>query len=177
MNRVAKRYAKALFGLAEERKILDELEKDLEQMAEVLSGSPDLAAMLQNPLISEQDKFGVLNEVFSRGMQQTTIHFLHLLADKKRLAILPDAIEAFHYMMLQHQNTVEAELISAVQLSENQVNEIRKNMEDLTGKTLRLEKKIDADIIGGFVVRVEDLIIDNSIRNQLEKLRETLATR
>lgn len=177
MNRVAKRYAKALFGLASESKILDKTESDLGQIEEVISGNPELAHLLINPLVSDHDKFLVLDEIFRQKLQQTSINFLHLLADKKRIAILPDTIDAFKQMMLEFHNTVEAELISAVELSDSQVGQIQKNMEDLTGKTLRLEKHIDTDIIGGFVVKVEDIIIDNSIRNQLEKLRERLTAR
>lgn len=177
MERVAKRYAKALFGLAAESDQLEKTESDLKLIEETIAGNPDLEKLLRNPLVSDQDKFKVLDEVFRKKLQITSVHFLNLLADKKRIDIIPEIIEAFQLMMLEFTNTVEAELISAVELSEKQIAKIQQNIEDLTGKTLRLDKRIDPDIIGGFVVKVEDIIIDNSMRNQLGKLRDSLVAR
>ena len=177
MERVAKRYAKALFGLALDNDELENTESDLKQIEAVITGNPDLEKLLRNPLVSDQDKFNVLDEIFRNKLQTTSVHFLNLLADKKRIAFLSEVIEAFEQMMLEYTNTVNAELISAVELSEEQIGKIQKNIEDLTGKKLHVDKKIDPHIIGGFVVKVEDIIIDNSMRNQLGKLRESLAAR
>ena len=177
MERVAKRYAKALFGLAAEENILETIESDVNLINQVVAENADLSSMLGNPLINNQDKFNVLKEVFAEKIGTLSLNFLDLLARKKRLLILPDAIEAFNFMMLKYHNTVEAELVSAVELSADQTGKIQEGIESITGKKLRLEKRLDPDIIGGFIVKVEDVVIDNSIRYQLAKLHEKLVTR
>jgi len=176
LERVAKRYAKALFGLAAEEKILETIETDVNMIDQVIAENEDLADMLGNPLINNQDKFSVLKEIFAKKINILSLNFLDLLARKKRLLILPDAIEAFNSMMLEYRNTVEAELVSAVELSDEQAGTIQEGIESITGKKLRLEKRLDPDIIGGFIVKVEDVVIDNSIRYQLAKLHEKLVT-
>jgi F-type H+-transporting ATPase subunit delta len=97
-----------------------------------------------------------------------------MVTEKKRIALLPAIIDVFHRLVLAYRNTVEGELVSAVALNETQVEKIKTNIETMIGKSVLLKEDIDTSIIGGFVVRVEDLVIDNSIRYQLEKLREKL---
>jgi F-type H+-transporting ATPase subunit delta len=174
LNRVAKRYAKALFELAADEKILEKIETDVNLIDQVVKENPDLSNMLGNPLINNQDKFNILKEIFTEKIKDLSLNFLDLLARKKRLAILADAIEAFNSMMLKYRNTVEAELVSAVELSVEQAGKIQEGIESITGKKLRLEKRLDPDIIGGFIVKFEDVVIDNSIRYQLAKLHEKL---
>jgi F-type H+-transporting ATPase subunit delta len=173
---VAKRYAKALFELAAEEKILETIESDISLIDQVTAENTDLADMLGNPLINNQDKFSVLKEIFAGKINALSLNFLDLLAQKKRLMLLPDMVAAFNSMMLKYHNTVEAELVSAVELSADQADKIQKSIESMTGKKLRMEKRLDPEIIGGFVVKVEDVVIDNSIRYQLAKLHEKLIT-
>ena len=80
-------------------------------------------------------------------------------------------------MMLAHNNTVEAELISAVELEQKQIEAIKNHLQKTLGKNVLMSAKIQPEILGGFVVRVQDVVIDNSIRLQLNKLREKLMTR
>ena len=86
MSRVAKRYAKALFSLALEENILDKVSVDLDQMTELDAQNDEFSALLANPLINEKDKLSALQEIFSGKVEVTTIFFLKLLADKKRMA-------------------------------------------------------------------------------------------
>ena len=177
MNRVAKRYAKALFELAEELKILKKTQADVQTLKETLTENPELTRILANPLLNELEKFRILQKIFSAKFQPLTINFLKLLSHKKRLALLAEVIEAFEQKMLEYNNTIEAQVISAVELSAEQLGQIRQSIQTLTGKKLLLEKQLDPGILGGFVVKVQDVVIDNSIRYQLEKLREKLVAR
>ncbi len=174
MSRVAKRYAKALFELAEEEKILNKVEADVAQFASLSSESAEFSALLSNPLINEKEKFNILKELFSNKVQPLTLDFLNLLSVKKRLGILPDIAQEFRAMMLNFANKIEGELISAVKLSPDQVDHIRSNMEKMTGKNVLLDEKIDKSVLGGFIVRIEDWVLDNSVRYQLSKLRDKL---
>jgi len=176
LSRVAKRYAKALFELAVEEKLLSKVEADLQQIAAVIEGSEDFRNLLPNPLIADQDKVKLVLPLFEGRVQPVTLNFLALLAQKKRLSVLPDIIVQFNQMMLVHRNVVEAEVISAVELSAEQTERIKTQVEHLIGKNLLLKTRTERSLIGGFIVKVQDIVIDNSIRHHLDKLRERLAT-
>lgn len=177
MSRVAKRYAKALFALALEENLLEKISADLDQITELGSQSAEFRTLLSNPLINEKDKLSALEEILSGKVEPITLSFLKLLADKKRIAFLPGITEEFRRMMLRHANQVEGELISAVALTPGQVSTIKSRIEEITGKVVLLTEKLDQTVLGGFIVKVEDWVLDNSIRYQLSKLREKLIAR
>jgi len=177
LNRVAKRYTKALFELAQERKILDKVEKDMEQIGKIIDESQDFRDFLTNPLISESTKQKIIRELLANRIQKVTFQFLELLTEKRRISILPAVVEQFREMLLAYRHILEGELISAVPLEKKQFEAIKKHLEDMLGQTVTLQRKIQPEIIGGFVVRIQDLVIDNSIRLQLNKLREKLSAR
>lgn len=174
MSRVAQRYAKALFQLGVEENKLEQLENDLTQIENLLSESDEFQSFIANPLISEIEKAKILAELFEGKLSDTGYNFLQLLTEKKRSFILPDIVDQFHLLLHQHRNILKGELVSVVNLSDTQVEGIKRNIEKMTGKTVIFEKRLDPSIIGGFIVKVEDIIIDNSIRYQLSKLRERL---
>jgi F-type H+-transporting ATPase subunit delta len=174
LSRVAKRYVRALFGLAVEKQSLDAVESDLEQIGLLLESSAEFRSFLSNPLIGDPERLAVVRELFENKVQPITFQFLHLLSDKKRLDTLPDVVQIFKKMLLQRRQIVEGELISAVELESAQEAAIRKQMETMIGKQVKLTRRIDPGILGGFVLRFEDVVIDNSVRNQLIKLREKL---
>jgi len=177
LNRVARRYTKALFELAQEQKILSKIDHDMQLIRKLIEESSDFQDFLSNPLIAEAQKQDILKEIFEKKVEQLTLNFLELLASKRRIAALPAIATQFRDMMLKYQNIVEGELISAVPLDREQSDLINKYLEKMIGKTIRLEQKIQPEIIGGFVVRVQDMVIDSSIRLQLNKLREKLTAR
>ena len=177
MNRVAKRYSKAIFELALEKDLLDKIEQDFVFLENLLTESEEMPQYLANPLITENKKIEMLAGVVGKKVSEVTFNFLQLLASRRRLRILPAILENFRLMMLEHRNIVEGELISAVELEEKQVNAIKQHLENMLGKNVQLSTKIKPDILGGFVVRVQDVVIDNSIRLQLSKLREKLMAR
>jgi len=127
-----------------------------------------------NPLIGESEKAKILAELFKGKLSAAGYNFLQLLTSKKRSSLLPDAIEQFRLLLHQHRHILKGELVSVVELSDTQVGKIKDSVEKMTGKTVIFDKRLDPSIIGGFIVKVEDIIIDNSIRFQLNKLRERL---
>ena len=177
MNRVAKRYTKAIFQLALEKNILEQVERDFAFLKKLLVKNSDLPLYLSNPLITDDKKIEMLSKVIGSNINEITYRFLHLMASKRRLRFLPDVLENFRLMMLAHNNTVEAELISAVELEQKQIEAIKDHLQKTLGKNVLMSSKIQPEILGGFVVRVQDVVIDNSIRLQLNKLREKLMTR
>jgi F-type H+-transporting ATPase subunit delta len=177
LSRVAKRYAKALFGLAKDQGKLDKVETDFNELDKLIDKSSEFGAFLLNPLISGSDKSMMLKDLFKGKVDDLTFNFIQLINEKKRSSLLPDVILQFKSMMLEYNNQVEGELISAVELSKNQVNQIQQNIETATGKSVILKQRIETDVIGGFVLKIQDRVFDNSIRCQLNKLREKFIAR
>ena len=174
MKRIARRYAKALFELAVESREIDSIEKDFEAISGILEQQDEFKAFLENPLINEHRKYQVVQELFKDKLDAITFNFVLMVTEKKRIELLPAIIEEFRHFILKHRNMVEGELVSAVSLDSEQADKIKTNIETLIGKSVLLKEDVDEEIIGGFVVKVEDLVIDNSIRYQLNKLREKL---
>jgi len=166
-----------LFELAQERQMLDKVEKDMEEIRKLIDESDDFREFLANPLITESAKQEIVRELFADRIQPLTLQFLELLTEKRRIAILPAVVEQFREMLLEYQHILEGELISAVPLEKKQFESIKKHLENMLGQTVTLQSKIQPEIIGGFVVRIQDMVIDNSIRLQLNKLREKLSAR
>lgn len=177
MSRVAKRYAKALFAQAKEESLLTEVGNDLNLISVLNRQSRDFNVFLSNPIINEKEKIKVLREMFRGKVQQLTLRFLTLLSEKRRIPFLPQTADEFRLMMLENAGEVEGELISAQKLNPGQIEKIKLKVERITGKTVFLSEKVDKTVLGGFIVKVEDWVLDNSIRYQLAKLREQLATR
>ncbi len=174
MNRVAKRYAKALFQLALEEQNIEAIEADVDNIRSILQRDESLSAFLANPLISESKKANVLKDVFKGKTETLTYNFLLLLAKKKRASLLSEVVYVFRLLLLEYRNQTEGELVSARELNEDQLEQIKKNVESATGKSVQFKHRIDDELLGGFIVRVGDKVIDSSIRYHLIKLREQL---
>ncbi|MBD3226229.1 MAG: ATP synthase F1 subunit delta [Caldithrix sp.] len=177
MNRVAKRYAKALFEQAREDDELNKIENDIQNIRSVIENNQDFKTFLASPLVSEDQKSEVLNQVFKDRTQQLTMNFIGLLAQKKRMMILNEIFISFADYVMDYRNQVKAQLISATELTKEQIDEIRKNVQSFIGKEVQLDVQINSKLIGGFVVKVEDKVIDNSIRYRLDTIREHLVAR
>ena len=176
MSRVAKRYAKAIFELSIETEVFETVESEFIQIEENIKDSAELEKFLINPLISHLKKGEVIGELFRGKVSDLTYRFLLLVAKKGRLAVLPEIIDQFKRFSMKYRNQVEGELFSAVSLSGEQISKIRKIIENMTGKIVVLKEKVNVDILGGFIVRIEDKLIDVSVRSNLEKMKKRLIT-
>ena len=174
MSRVAIRYSKALFELAVEKKLVESIQQDLAMIDTLCSENPDFDALLTNPLIDEAAKAKILSEMFDKNVNELTNRFLQLLSKKRRIGFLREIIEHYNHRLLDYQGVLPAVLLSADKLSREQVAQIKERMEMITGKSLQLVEKQDPQILGGFIIRMRDTIVDLSIRTQLDKLRTQL---
>ena len=174
MSRISIRYAKALFSLAQDEKKLDKVANDLSELKKLLGGSVDFNTFVLNPLISGSKKAGILKALFSDKLDPLTMDFLYLLSNKKRVNLLDQILLRFEELLLKHRNQIVAKLTSPSSLDSKQLDAIKTNIEKMTQKSVLLETTEDASLIGGFTVKIEDIIIDNSVRYQLAKLKEKL---
>ena len=179
MNRdpAVRRYARALFNLGKKAgpDRLSEYAKDLAALIQAMKQEPKLMDFFKSPLFSIEEKRSVAGVVLkSLGASAHVRDFCFLLADKSRLALLPDIQEAFGALLDEEQGIVRGELITAVPLSEARQSDVRARLEKQAGHKLALVFSVDADILGGIMLRAGDRVLDASVRAQLGRLKETI---
>jgi F-type H+-transporting ATPase subunit delta len=170
---LARRYARALFALAEGRSEHEKVGKDLRALADIMKESAELARTLANPAIPGSSRRKVMEGLMQRlGVTPTTTNFVKLLVDRDRLSALPDIARELDRMIDDKAGRIAAEVVSATALSPAQVGELTKRLEKLSGKKVQLTTRQDPELLGGVVAKVGDVIYDGSLRRQLERLRE-----
>ena len=174
MSRIASRYGKALFQLAKEQGNVDRILDDLLWLEQVIAGSAELCTILSNPLIRGEDKAKIITNIGKDTMDDLTCRFVELLCRKRRSEIIREVIRQYENYVLDLKGIMKSKIISAVALNDEQSEKIKKRISQLTGKTVRLEQDVNKDLIGGFIIKLEDKVIDLSIRGQLEVLRKQL---
>jgi F-type H+-transporting ATPase subunit delta len=173
------RYARALFDitLAEKRDVL-EAYRELSGFAALMTGNESLAKALTNPAIPAARKRAVIEALISRAgtLQISFAKLLLLLADRDRLALLPDVARAFENRLMDYQKVVRAEVVTAVTLPDDRITALKSGLVAATGREVRLATRVDSSIIGGAVARIGSTVFDGSVTRQLERMRETLSS-
>ncbi|MEO7720082.1 MAG: F0F1 ATP synthase subunit delta [Capsulimonas sp.] len=173
-TRVAKRYAAALFSVAQRDGIIEAVAEDLTLVERFLADVPYLRAVLLQPLVSDEQKNKVASDAFGDRVTATTLSFLQLLIRKGREELVTETIRDFRELLAEFHNTVEALATSAVALTPAQTDGLAASVRKLTGKTVILTTQVDPAILGGVVVRIGDTVIDGSVRGRLENLEAHL---
>lgn len=165
------RYATALFDLTEDQGALDAVGRDLDGLKALLTESDDLRRLVRSPVLSREAQAKAMVALAERaGFHELTQKFVGLLAQKRRLFALGDIIEAYGAMLSEHRGEVGAELVSAVALSDEQIETLKKQLSEAAGRTVTLATRIDSELLGGIVVRVGSRMIDASVRTRLHQL-------
>jgi F-type H+-transporting ATPase subunit delta len=174
--RIAKRYAKALFEIAEETKKLEKITNDVVFIDSLIRSSRELQLFLKSPIIKEDKKREVLKEIFSDSrVDPVTLKFIMLLVEKKREDILHDIVKVYQQIYDEKMGIVSAEVVTAVEVGERLKKKIERKILELTGaKKVKASYRVDPSIIGGIVIRVGDTVYDASIRRRIQLLREQL---
>ncbi|MBP1658179.1 MAG: synthase subunit delta [Bacteroidetes bacterium] len=174
-QRVARRYAKALMMTAEELRLLDAIAADVETIGTVVRNSRELRLFLNSPVVSILRKRTALHELFGTRITSATLSFLDLLVKKQREPLLPEILEQFAVLRDTQLGIVDAHVTTAVDLTPQQLRALQAELEQQTGKHVRLNIAADPSIRGGLVIRIGDTVLDASLTHQLERLRERFA--
>jgi F-type H+-transporting ATPase subunit delta len=172
---IAKRYAKALFNLAQEEAKIDQYGEELAGLVRLFETTPELADAIQNPLYPEATRKSIFASIAaSAGLTPIMKSLVNLLIEKHRLVNLGEISEYYSGLIDEHANVARAQVRAAVPLEDKVVQEIALSLEKMTGKKIVVEFQADPELIGGVVARIGDLVLDGSVRTQLFNLRETL---
>ncbi|MFL5823955.1 MAG: ATP synthase F1 subunit delta [Solirubrobacteraceae bacterium] len=174
MEEVAEVYARALFEAAKEHDVLDEVHDELGQFADALNETRDVMVFFFSPYFSSEEK----KEALGRAVKDADPrfeNFLQALIERHRMPVIFRVRTRFEHMWEEERALLPVVLTSAVSLDKKTVRDIGDRVGEQTGRTVQLSSHVDPDILGGFVLRVGNLILDASIRNRLEQLRKQVA--
>lgn len=169
--RAASRYSKSLLGLANERGVLKDVHADMLMFTDVCDQNRDFGLMLKNPVIKHDKKRSILEAIFKNKVNDLTLSFFDIITRKNRESILPAIAKEFHYQFNTFKSIEIAKVTTAIPLSEelrSQIISLVKDVSDL--KDVELLEEIDKDIIGGFVLKIADRQIDDSLKSKIKAL-------
>jgi F-type H+-transporting ATPase subunit delta len=172
---VARRYARALLGIGGDAGPVEARGEEFTQLAALWYGSDELRQALENPVFKPEQKRAVMQSILPKVAPTAEVQrFVLLLLDRRRITLLPAIARAYRDMTDVHVGRVRAEVTSAEELSPQTLDRVRRSLEQRTGKKVIVTPKVDPGLIGGVVARVGDLVLDGSVRTQLDDLRTRL---
>ncbi len=170
----AKRYAKAAFDVAKNHGQLDEWEVELTRLNETLQ-NPQAQEFFEHPSVPPEAKQSALQSLAPGEDERFIRNLLLLLLERGRLQQLPQIVEVFHSLVLQERGIVIADVTTAVELEQGEIERVRVRLQQMVGKTIEVRLHVDPRIVGGIVIHMGDTLIDGSVQTQLRQLRQQMS--
>jgi len=174
MEEIAEVYSRSLFEVASEHGDLDRVHDELGEFADALGENNDLRVFFFSPYFSSQEKKEGISKLIE-GADESFIRFLELLAERHRMPAIFRIRRGFDELWRKENKLLPVTVTSAVDLDSELVGGIGKRIEEQTGQKVELSSKVDADVLGGIVLQVGNMVLDASVRSRLEKLRKSVA--
>lgn len=172
---IAKRYATAVFEIALDNSNLNGLETGINDLATALDDSADLRNLIYSPLISRADQGAAITAIaLKMDLAPVLQNTLALMAEKRRLFVLPQLIDALRDLLAEQRDEVTADVVSAKALTKAQTEKLAKTLKASVGKTVIINATVDESLIGGLVVKVGSKMIDTSILSKLASLQNAM---
>lgn len=169
--RINIRYATALFGLAEENKVLEQTSKDMVTLAEVCQQNHDLLNLLKSPVIPAGKKNRIMRDIFGKTLSSLSMGFIEIIIRKRREAHLFHIALEFGNLYREYKNIKKAVVTTISPLTESERKDLLNVLSKQTGSTIELHEEVDPAIIGGIIVKLDGIQFDDSIRKKLQNLR------
>ncbi|MFN1833678.1 ATP synthase F1 subunit delta [Balneola sp. MJW-20] len=172
VSKAAKRYASALIDIAKEDKILDVILEDVKMTNATIQDSKDLTLFLNSPIIKPDQKQKALEAIFADKVHKLLFDFLRFVASKNRGNIIPQIMDSFIAKYEEMNGIINVEVRSASKLSDKQLNQLSDTLAKNTGKKIQLHTLVNPELKGGLAVKIDDTVIDGTIKHKLEKLED-----
>jgi F-type H+-transporting ATPase subunit delta len=171
-------YAKALFEVALAAGTVEEVGRDVDTVAALFAEHAELARALTHPAVPPRAKRTMVERLAGEANLSAPVRrLLALMADRDRLALVPELRRAYRARLMQHQGVVEAHVTTAVPIAPERAEAIASGLQRATGKSVHLSTSVDPRIMGGVVARIGSRVFDGSVTRQLERLRDELVSR
>jgi F-type H+-transporting ATPase subunit delta len=173
-TKAARRYATALLELAKERDEVEDILKDIEFIHNTLEDSRELVLFLKSPIIKFDDKTQALETLFFDELEEPTKLFIKLLARKDRINLLDQITAAYIEKYKEFAGIITVDVYVARELSDNQLESLHEELEQKTQKKVDMNVIQDESLKGGMAIRINDTVIDGTVKHKLEELEESL---
>ena len=173
-NLVAEKYGGALFDVAREREMQEEILQELRLVTKTLQKVPELKLFLDHPEVDSKDKKEVIIQLFGDELSQEMKNFLFVVFDKRREAYFQDIVENYEKLLDAYTRVQKITVTTTIPLNDTQRRKITKFLAKRLRTNIRLEERIDPSIMGGLVLDMEGRRLDRSIAKKLESLRYEL---
>ena len=171
----ALRYAKALFSLARDERVISEVRSEIEGLSTLFTENEELRQALLTPLHPADQRKAALRGIAQHlNLSSLVVNFISYLIDQRRLVDYSAIAAEYGRLADEDQGLLTAEVVAASDFDERRRDRLRRALSDRTGREVRLEIKIDPSLVGGVIAQVGDLVFDGSIRTQLQHLRNNL---
>lgn len=168
------RYAKAFFATAREKNLLDTFRTDVAVVMDVCQTSEDFMLLLESPIVKTSKKSALIQQIFEGKVHEISLNFLLLIVQNKREVHIPGICRNFLDISSKDQNIKAAVLTTATEANPASIEKIKEILGKELNATIELTTRVNPDILGGLVLRVEDKQYDASVSTQLKKIKQTL---
>lgn len=173
-NLVSRRYAFALFDAGLELNKLKEFKSDMSKISDVLVNNVDFQKILSHPKVSKAEKKDMLNSAFSKLVSEEILNFLYILVDKRRESSILEISKEFKKLFNEHENIIEVTAVTSVAMDDKSTKKLVEALESKLNKTVSLKNIVDTDVIGGVLLKIENKIIDGTIKGQLQEIEKAM---
>jgi len=175
ISKAARRYASAYLQTVLELDKLEDAKKDMELIHSVIANSRDLQLFLKSPIVRSDKKMSALTEIFESQVGDEAMHLITLLVKKKREALLQAISKGVLNLYNIEKNIIEVDVKTAYNLTKNQEKTLLQSLEKRTGKNVKMDLRVDASILGGVVIKIDDTVIDDSVKHKISQLKNQFA--
>lgn len=175
ISKAARRYASAYLQTVLELDKLEDAKKDMELIHSVIANSRDLQLFLKSPIVRSDKKMSALTEIFKSQVGDEAMHLITLLVKKKREALLQAISKGVLNLYNIEKNIIEVDVKTAYNLTKNQEKTLLQSLEKRTGKNVKMDLRVDESILGGVVIKIDDTVIDDSVKHKISQLKNQFA--
>ena len=172
-SKISVRYSRALFESAVEKNILDKVNEDMLFLSEICR-IPEMKELLHSPIIVPSKKAEILHKMLGDNVEKITFSLLELIVKNGREIYIPAIARVFIHETMKFKGITKSILTTAVKVDPKVKKQITDMISEIFKTKVEFEENVDTDIIGGFILRVDDNYIDASIRNKLRKISKEL---
>ena len=175
-SKAARRYANAFLLTALETEQLETCRQDILFIKETIEDSRELQLFLKSPIVKKEKKFAVLKELFEKNVGDLTFRLIEVLSSKDREQLLEGITNMFIKLYNRHEGIIEVGVSGAMKMDETQLQDLKKELQESTGKSVNIHQVVDEELIGGIKVRIEDTVIDGTVKYKLSQLKDRLTS-
>jgi len=172
-SKISVRYCRAIFQLALEKKILDKVNQDMIFISEICK-MPEMKEFLQSPIIVPSKKEAIFHNILGDNVEHITLSLIDLIVQNGRETFIPAIVRNFIHETKKYKGITESVLTTAVRVDDKVKKQITDLISEVFKTKVELKENIDPEIVGGFILQVDDNYIDASIKNKLRKIKKEL---